>query len=418
MIITDIKLKVPVMSKNCLQEVAVFEKNEKWKQCTSRLEPLPARIKDIRSEFERDITRLLHCTAYRRLKHKTQVFFAPSNDHICTRIEHVNYVASISHTIGKYLGLNTELINAIALGHDLGHAPFGHLGEKIIRKIVKEELNMTFWHEKNSLYFIDKIETLEDHNGRHRNLNLTYGVRDGIICHCGEIDENAIFPRSEIIDLETINKPNEYSPYSWEACVVKISDKIAYLGKDIEDAITLGILSHNELKELSSILREIRGRDLNEINNTTVIHSLSIDLCENSTIKNGIKLSDSNFKAMNTLKKFNYEYIYLSGRLRYYQNYAELIIESIYNLLKEFYDKENCINILKEQALAYPLLISNFIEWLLKFSIIPEEDYEQFNNCRIYDLSIEKDYSKAIIDFIAGMTDLFAKRAFEEIVSF
>jgi dGTPase len=271
MIITDIKLKVPVMSKNCLQEVAVFEKNEKWKQCTSRLEPLPARIKDIRSEFERDITRLLHCTAYRRLKHKTQVFFAPSNDHICTRIEHVNYVASISHTIGKYLGLNTELINAIALGHDLGHAPFGHLGEKIIRKIVKEELNMTFWHEKNSLYFIDKIETLEDHNGRHRNLNLTYGVRDGIICHCGEIDENAIFPRSEIIDLETINKPNEYSPYSWEACVVKISDKIAYLGKDIEDAITLGILSHNELKELSSILREIRGRDLNEINNTTVI---------------------------------------------------------------------------------------------------------------------------------------------------
>ena len=401
-----------------MKKVAVLQGNDRWEQCIVRRELLPERVKDIRSEFERDITRLLHCTAYRRLKHKTQVFFAPSNDHICTRIEHVNYVASISQSIGKYLGLNTELINAIALGHDLGHAPFGHLGEKIIRKIVRKELGTDFWHEKNSLYFIDKIETLEDHKGKHRNLNLTYGVRDGIICHCGEIDENAIFPRTEIIDIETINKPNEYAPYTWEACVVKISDKIAYLGKDIEDALTLNILSHNELKELSDIIRGIWSIELNEINNTTVIHSFSIDLCENSNIKNGIKLSDKNFEAMNTLKKFNYEYIYLSGRLKYYQNYAELIIESIYNLLKEFYDKRNSIEVLREHSHAYPLLIPNFIQWLLKFSLISEEDQGQFYNCRIYDLTAEKDYLRAIVDFIAGMTDLFAKRAFDEIVSF
>jgi dGTPase len=310
------------------------------------------------------------------------------------------------------------LINAIALGHDLGHAPFGHLGEKVIRKIVTKELGITFWHEKNSLYFIDKIETLEDHEGKHRNLNLTYGVRDGIICHCGETDENALFPRSEFIELQSIHKPNEFAPFSWEACVVKISDKIAYLGKDIEDALTLGILSRSELHELSGIIQDLCGKEVKEINNTTVIHGLSIDLCENSSLSNGIRLSDSNFRAMNTLKKFNYEYIYLNKRLKYYQNYAELLIGSIFDFLKEFYDKNSCIKKLEEQAPAYPVLIRNFIEWLLKFSVSEENSSNKFHNLKIYNLQDRKDYLRAIVDYIAGMTDLFVKRAFDDIISF
>ena len=102
----------------------------------------------MRSEFERDYTRIIHSTAYRRLKHKTQVFFSPENDHICTRIEHVTHVESISYTIAKNLGLNTELTKAIAVAHDVGHSPFGHEGEKILSEISNKDLGISFWHEK------------------------------------------------------------------------------------------------------------------------------------------------------------------------------------------------------------------------------------------------------------------------------
>lgn len=167
-----------------------------------REEKLYSRGNDIRSEFERDYTRVIHSNAYRRQKHKTQVFFSPENDHICTRIEHVTYVESISYTIAKYLGLNVELTRAIAIAHDIGHSPFGHQGEKILSEISKRDLGKTFWHEKNGLEFVDKIELLEDKSKNMQNLNLTYAVRDGIISHCGEIDENKLKPRDEYIDLK------------------------------------------------------------------------------------------------------------------------------------------------------------------------------------------------------------------------
>ena len=168
------------------------------------------RDKDIRSEFERDYTRIIHSNAFRRLKHKTQVFYSPENDHICTRIEHVLYVESVSYTIAKYLGLNTELTRAIATGHDLGHSPFGHEGERILSEIAKKDIGESFWHEKNGLDYVQKIELLEDYNQNKQNLNLTYAVRDGIISHCGEIDENRVKPREEFIDLNDYKTPNQY----------------------------------------------------------------------------------------------------------------------------------------------------------------------------------------------------------------
>ena len=125
--------------KDSFASVKTDEKNPKWQQCIKRENTLYNRGNDIRSEFERDYTRLLHCEAYRRLKHKTQVFYAPQNDHICTRIEHVNHVASVSATIAKYLGLNQELTEAIAIGHDIGHAPFGHTGEDILNSLIKNQ---------------------------------------------------------------------------------------------------------------------------------------------------------------------------------------------------------------------------------------------------------------------------------------
>ena len=205
------------------KEFAITESNEKWNGCIERISPLSYKPLDIRSPFDRDNTRILHSNAYRRLKHKTQVFFATNNDHVCTRIEHVSHVASISKTITKTLGLNVELAEAIALGHDLGHSPFGHHGEKIIATIMEENgFEKKFWHEKNSLRFVDHIETLPNYNGFKENLGLTYAVRDGIVCHCGEVNENYIKPRSEYIDLDKIEK-GKFMPYTYEGCVVTVS---------------------------------------------------------------------------------------------------------------------------------------------------------------------------------------------------
>lgn len=132
------------------------ENSDKWEQAVKREVPIYSR-NDVRTEFERDYTRILHSQAYRRLKHKTQVFFAPHNDHICTRMEHVMHVASVASTISKFLGLNEQLASAIAMGHDIGHAPFGHHGEDCLNKLLEQKQGHNapkkFWHERNSLFF-------------------------------------------------------------------------------------------------------------------------------------------------------------------------------------------------------------------------------------------------------------------------
>ena len=216
------------MERNIFKDYASNENNADWERHIERQAPLYKRKDDIRSEYERDYTRILHSLAYRRLKHKTQVFFNIDNDHICTRMEHVQHVESVSCTISKFLGLNTDLTRAIAMGHDLGHAPFGHEGEVELTNIRNELGLDAFWHERNSLRMIDKIELLQDNNKNYQNLNLTYAVRDGIISHCGEVDENGIKPRKEKIDLDTFKISGQYQAYTWEGCVVKIADKIAY----------------------------------------------------------------------------------------------------------------------------------------------------------------------------------------------
>lgn len=196
-------------NRNCFEKECLVEENQKWEKSISREKILHQKEDEIRRDFARDYTRILHSTAYRRLKHKTQVFFATSNDHICTRIEHVNHVCSVSDTIVKYLGLSSELVTSIAIGHDLGHAPFGHAGEAILGEIANKNIKEEFWHEKNGLFMVDKIETLPDVYGCENNLSLTYAVRDGIICHCGEIDEESLKPRSEKIDLYSITSTRD-----------------------------------------------------------------------------------------------------------------------------------------------------------------------------------------------------------------
>ena len=197
---------------NKLATVAANEENPKWEQMIKRNKELYKASVDLRNEFERDYTRVLYSNAYKRLKHKTQVFFSPTNDHICTRIEHVNHVESISTMLAKSFGLNLELTKTMAIAHDLGHSPFGHRGEQVLNDIMIRDVNGSFWHEKNGVNYVDNIELLENREGYRENLNLTYAVRDGIISHCGEIDENSLKPRDEAIDLDIYTKPNEYAP--------------------------------------------------------------------------------------------------------------------------------------------------------------------------------------------------------------
>ena len=221
------------------ENVAMYEGNPKWENAISRNEKLYDPVygdAPMRTEFDRDYTRIINCNAYRRLKHKTQVFFAPKNDHICTRIEHVNLVDSISNTIANFLGLNSELTSAIAVTHDIGHSPFGHQGESILSEIAQREYGDKFWHGSNGLHLIDDLELLSDLAGVKRNLNLTYAVRDGIPGHCGNPNPNGQKPREEFVDLKEFTFSNKFAPYTWEACVVKIADNISYLGRDLEDA--------------------------------------------------------------------------------------------------------------------------------------------------------------------------------------
>ena len=387
-----------------------------WENISKRKKPLPTNPGDIRSVFDRDYTRIIHSNAYKRLKHKTQVFFSPESDHICTRSEHVSHVESISYTIASYLGLNTELTKAIAVAHDIGHSPFGHAGEKILSTISQRDLGCSFWHEKNGLEFVDKIELLENKDRYKDNLDLTYAVRDGIISHCGEIDENCLKPRKEYIDLASYVRPNQYAPYTWEGCVVKISDKISYIGRDIEDAITLGIIDEH-LDELYKLLHY----DLPEkkINNTIIINYLVCDLAKNSTPEKGLCFSEEAFDLLNKIKEFNYRNIYFSDRLKPSITYFELVLNEIYGTLKSCYDGENTIITLRNKLSKISIkLYDSFLGFLTNYYDLENRQELKLVNDVIFDFRNEKDFYQCILYYISGMTDKFAIEIYNDIIGF
>lgn len=416
-----------------LKEYATVEENSKvnWKQLTQRYGNLNDRPGDIRSPFARDCNRILHSMAYRRLKHKTQVFFNIDNDHICTRIEHVAHVDSVSYTISNFLGLNTELTKAIAIGHDLGHAPFGHHGEDVLTKLMKEYLpNRTddkFWHERNGLRFVDKVELLKNPENKFDNLCLTYAVRDGIISHCGEITKQRIRPRDNFIDLETtFNKKGKFEPITWEGCVVKISDIISYLGRDIEDAINLGFIEEDAKQKLKEIAGKYRKGALNT---TVIIHNLILDVCKSSSFESGICFSDQGFENLKKIKEFNYEFIYDNDRLKSFKQYAQLVINELFKVLLSTYKSQDTFANILSMKTCYPKLMQNFASWLALYvdlSIIPTSLCKDLTvppsdclNEKIYvTLDNREIFIQAIIDYIAGMTDRFAVEMFNELISY
>lgn len=426
--------------KDSFISVRTDEKNPAWEQCIKRENSLYKRGNEIRSEFDRDYTRLLHCQAYRRLKHKTQVFFAPQNDHICTRIEHVTHVASVSSTISRYLGLNRELTEAIAIGHDIGHAPFGHTGEEILNSLIsnqKEGINAPkkFWHERNSLFFADFIETLQDPEGNEKNLDLTYAVRDGLVCHCGEIDQQGISPRKEAMDLYSIKRPGYVQPFTWEGCVVKISDKIAFLGRDLEDARSYHIIDMACYRQLKEIVAGTLGFGPNKkhsdhttsgvhrsgraVNTTVLINDMIVDLCEKSSPETGISFSEPYYNFIKELKKFSFACIYNNWRLVEFKRYAQEILGCIYRMLMDgqIYAQKRRM----EYHLRYtPTLCRTFMDWLIKYSNYDEAKKKILRYCtpNVFDIDDLESYEKCVIEFISGMTDQFATGIFQEILSF
>lgn len=412
-----------LMSKMRFNKLAANKDNPNWEKLISRQHELYYRKDDVRSPFARDYTRILHSMAYRRLKRKTQVFFNIDNDHICTRMEHVGHVDSVSSTIAKELGLNEELTRAISIGHDLGHAPFGHQGEKVIQQLSQKYLHKDFWHEKNGLRFVDSIELLEDNYKISKNLDLTYAVRDGIISHCGEVDQNGIFPRDISIGIEEFDRPGKYEAATWEGCVVKIADKIAYIGRDIEDAINLGFLDQAAQNRL---LKMARANDLKVMNTTVIMHNMVIDICRNSSPDKGIGMSPEFNEQLNEIKTFNYEHIYRHSRLEPFIHYSELIITQLFQTLFALYDESHTLSRLNQYRKFTPSLIDSFEKWLARYcdeEILPEGELKLLSlsceNEKIYQkLQTSELYVQAILDYISGMTDGFAISLFNELLTY
>lgn len=264
---------------------------------------------DIRPVFQRDRDRIIHCKAFRRLKDKTQVFLTPEGDHYRTRLTHTLEVSQTARTIAKALRLNEELVEAIALGHDLGHTPFGHAGERALNRVCP----FGFEHSEQSVRTVDRLEK------SGQGLNLTYEVRDGILNH------------------QTIGKP-----HTLEGKIVRFSDKIAYIHHDMDDAVRGGILTEADVPaEIQEIIGSSTGERLDHF-----IH----DIVTNSMGKNDIVMSEPVEKAMKQIRQFMFERVYKNPAAKAEEGKAEVLMETLYqHYLKHIDDlPEEFLNLLSE----------------------------------------------------------------------
>ena len=232
---------------------------------------------DYRQPFSVDVDRILHSMAYTRYIDKTQVFYLTRNDHITHRVLHVQLVSKIARTIGRFLGLNEDLIEAIALGHDIGHTPFGHDGEQFLSDLCRSSNIGYFHHNLQSVQFLDRVER------KGVGWNLCLQTLDGILCHDGEAHNRALSP-VEGKTFQTLEKqmaekkvdPDaKLLPMTLEGCVVRMADTISYIGRDIEDAIRLGYIARSDLpRESVAELGDTNG---------TIVYTLVTDIIENSS---------------------------------------------------------------------------------------------------------------------------------------
>ncbi len=261
---------------------------------------------DHRLPFAADTDRILHSRSYTRYIDKTQVFYMVRNDHITHRVLHVQLVSRIARTIGRFLGLNEDLIEAIALGHDIGHPPFGHDGERLLDELCRTHGLPSFQHNLQSVVFLENIEK------QGRGLNLSLQALDGIMCHDGEIHQHRLQPRRgksfADFDREFAAKQEdpdlELLPMTLEGCVVRLADTIAYIGRDIEDAIELGMIRR---EDIPSACTEVLGST-----NGSIVYRLVTDLIAGGISEDRIAFSPPVGRALQQLKQFNYHRIYLN----------------------------------------------------------------------------------------------------------
>ena len=291
--VMNIRLEIEKREEAFLSRYATLSKNSKGRLVEEEK-------CNIRTDFQRDRDRILHSKAFRRLKHKTQVFVAPKGDHYRTRLTHTLEVSQISRTLARALRLNEDLVEAIALGHDLGHTPFGHTGEDILNELHSKG----FKHNEQSLKVVEQLE----HSYNKRGLNLTYEVRDGILNHTGD------------------NKPE-----TLEGKVVKLADRIAYINHDIDDAIRAHIIKTEDLpKDCVKHLGLTHGERLN-----TMIQ----DVIDNSLDKPYVSMSEEIGFYTDKLRNFMFERVYLNKTVKSETDKARYIIEQIYQYYMENYDK-------------------------------------------------------------------------------
>jgi len=370
-----------IVQANRERERAVFSAHA----CLSQdgIRPYPERLKvpdelNMRPPFFHDTDKIIHSRAYARYIDKTQVFSRMDNDHITHRVLHVQLVAKIARTIGRSLGLNEDLIEAISLGHDLGHVPYGHAGERALNTICEQEGIGYFTHGAQSIRAVMELE-----NGG-KGLNLTLQTMDGMLCHNGELFSKNYAPdRGKTLekfldDYRTCFTVPHYAdrlvPMTLEGCVVRLSDIIAYIGRDGEDAITVGVIERADIPE------EV-ARTLGD-HNDQIVNSLVCDIIENSYGRGELEFSAPVFEALTALRRFNYERIYLNEENR--RDEEKLI--PMFRFLFDSYMKD------LEDPLSY---ISRWAE---------EKVSREYRTA-----TREK---RIIIDYLAGMTDRFFNRQY------
>ena len=357
------------------QIINQMEKNEttfsKYATKSNEAIRLKEEKRDIRLDFARDADRILHTLTYTRYIDKTQVYSDITNDHISKRMTHVQFVSKASRTIARALGLNEDLCEAIALGYDVGHTPFGHNGEYILNDISKKVLGKSFAHNLNSVRVLKELENLG--NG----CNLTVQVLDGIMCHNGELVMSKYAPIKKDINTflkeynectQDENKIKKLRPMTMEGCVVRISDIIGYIGKDIEDAQELGKINKKQIPE--NIKRKLGTT------NAEIMNNIIMDIIKNSFDKPYIEMSKEVFNAVVDLKRFNMENIYKKS-------------------------------VTEEQLKLYKKMFNNLYD--IYIQALKNKDYKNdiylfFNNmCDEY--KNNNKLEQIVIDFISGMTD-------------
>lgn len=316
----------------------------------------------VRTEFQRDRDRILYSKSFRRLMHKTQVFIAPEGDHYRTRLTHTIDVSQIARTTARALNLNEDLTEAIALGHDLGHAPFGHAGEKALSQLMKKYTGSGFHHCRQSLRVVDFLE-------RDGGLNLTMEVRNGIISHTKGSGE--------------LNKPSPFEkPATLEAQIVRISDRLAYINHDIDDAVRSNIIKNSDLpKDVVDLLGEgISSR----------INTMILDIVESSWEKPEIIMSNAVSEGLEKLKNFMFDRVYTNSPAKLEEHKANILIGHLF----EYY-MENP-HLIPEDIVRRGSAKEALDVEFLKDKSISEKEKENRKKAR------------AVCDYIAGMTDRFA----------